>query len=133
MRVLSALLLAAVCSIAFSEEDEIFESDPKDAYKAIVESCSGWQLNKYPEVRDFINKDLPLFHNAERENKHGAPPNLIFYNLEGHEIERILLSGRSRDECNDFLLNRGFYKKTSQGESVPDEYLQGPYRSREEL
>ena len=37
MRVLSALLLAALCSTAFGEEDEIFESDSNDAYKAVVE------------------------------------------------------------------------------------------------
>lgn len=68
-----------------------------------------------------------------RVNKPGAPPNLIIYNLEEHEIERILLSGKSRAHCNELLLSRGFYKKRSQSESVPEEYLQGPYRRKEEL
>ena len=34
---------------------------------------------------DFLH--FIISHNAERKNKPGAPPNLLFFNLEGHEIE----------------------------------------------
>lgn len=39
MKFLSVFLLAAVCSSALCEEDEIFENDSSDAYKAVVEVC----------------------------------------------------------------------------------------------
>lgn len=48
-------------------------------------------------------------------------------------VERIPLDKLSREECNQLLLKKGFYRKTTKDEDVPEEYRTGPYREREEL
>lgn len=48
-------------------------------------------------------------------------------------MERIALDKLSRDECNQLLLKKGFYKKTTADEEVPEQYRTGPYKEREEL
>jgi hypothetical protein len=84
-------------------------------------------------VRAFIFDDLPLFHNVQFDRKPGAPPNLYLLNKSGQRVETIDLSNLNRDQCNELLLLKGFYKRSSPDEPVPDEYLEGPYRGREEL
>ncbi|KAK0060557.1 selenoprotein M precursor, partial [Biomphalaria pfeifferi] len=39
----------------------------------------------------------------------------------------IDLSPLDETECNDLLLQKGFYKKPHSVAQVPDEYLNGPY------
>lgn len=63
----------------------------------------------------------------------GAVPELLLLNASDDVIERIDLSKMNRDECNDLLTNKGFYKKASEDEEVPEEFKEGPYRPREEL
>ena len=47
--------------------------------------------------------------------------------------QKIELSGKTREECNELLLKRGFYKKTSEHAEVPEEFKNGPYVEKEEL
>lgn len=84
-------------------------------------------MNKLPEVKRFINQDLPLFHNVEFKNKPGAPPNLVLLNKDGNAVERIDLSPLSEEECNALLLSKGFFKKSDASTPVPEKYLTGPY------
>ncbi|KAK4314943.1 hypothetical protein Pmani_013811 [Petrolisthes manimaculis] len=78
-------------------------------------------------------EDAPLFHNVLVKYIGGAVPELLLLNKSDQEVERIGLSNLSREECNQLLLKKGFYKKTTDDEEVPDEYLNGPYKEREEL
>lgn len=39
----------------------------------------------------------------------------------------------SQEEINELMIKKGFYKKSSKEEEVPEEYLEGPYQEREEL
>lgn len=48
-------------------------------------------------------------------------------------VERLPLDKLSREECNKLMLKKGFYKKSSPEEEVPEEYRNGPYTEREEL
>jgi hypothetical protein len=90
-------------------------------------------LNRLPEVRAFIFDDLPLFHNVQFDRKPGAPPNLYLLNKSNQRVETIDLSPLNREECNQLLLRKGFYKRSVPGEEVPVDYQEGPYRPREEL
>lgn len=90
-------------------------------------------MNRFPDVRDFIRQDLPLFHNAEYKVVGGADPELLLLNAEDQEVERIDLTKYNREECNNLLKKKGFYKRESQVEDVPEEYLQGPYVPKDEL
>jgi hypothetical protein len=73
-----------------------------------------------------------LFHNVQFERKPGAPPNLYLLNKSGQRVETFDLSSLNREQCNQLLLQKGFYKRSAD-EPVPDEYLEGPYRPREDL
>lgn len=44
-------------------------------------------------------------------------------------MEKIELADLSRKECNDLLLRKGFYKKSSANEEVPEKYKNGPYKA----
>ncbi|GIX72336.1 sep15_SelM domain-containing protein [Caerostris darwini] len=59
----------------------------------------------------------------------GANPELIFFNKDGNEIERIPLSEKTQDECKNLLLKNGFYMKKSEDEEVPEKYKDAPYNS----
>lgn len=84
-------------------------------------------------MKQFIKEDIPLFHNVEFKSKPGADPILIFFNGEDEEVERVQLAALKRDECNQLLLNKGFYKKTSEEGEVPVEFKSGPYMPKTEL
>lgn len=47
--------------------------------------------------------------------------------------QRIELEHKNREECNQLLTQRGFYKKSEASEEVPEEFRQGPYKLKEEL
>jgi len=105
----------------------IAEVTDKDVVKCRVESCGGWQLNRMPQVKRFIYDDLPLFHNCQLKTVGGAKPELFLLNKEDEVVEKISLSDLSREECNDIVISKGFYKKADVNDAVPVEYANGPY------
>jgi hypothetical protein len=78
-------------------------------------------------VKAFIHEDIPLFHNVNFVKVPGAPPVLIYLNKFDQEVERVQLKPLSREQCNNLLLEKGFFKKKNQNDPVPEEYLEGPY------
>lgn len=62
-------------------------------------------------MKKFVYDDIPLFHNVEFKVIGGAKPEVLFLNMNDEEVERHSLEGRSRVECNQLLLDRGFEKK----------------------
>lgn len=129
---LRVTVLALLLTLAWGQEEEASVKNT-DIVKARVESCSGWRLNRLPEVKKFIFEDIPFFHNVEFKNKPGANPDLLLLNSDLEIVERIDLAKLNREECNDLLTQKGFYKKASPEEEVPAEFQEGPYRPREEL
>jgi len=119
------LTLGRMSAVSAAEDDQVA--------KGRVESCSGCSLNRLHEVKQFIFEDLPLYHNVEFKSIGGAKPELILLNEKGDELERIALSKLNRAECNQLLLKKGFYKKASSEDQVPEEYQSGPYVPREDL
>jgi len=79
-------------------------------------------------VKKFIYQDAPLFHNVEVKFIPGANPDLLLMNKENQVVQRIDLAGHDREWCNDILKKKGFYKKASEEEEVPEKYKNGPYR-----
>ncbi|XP_063972357.1 selenoprotein M-like [Diachasmimorpha longicaudata] len=77
---------------------------------AIVESCSGCSLNRLPDVKEFINEDLPLYDRTEFKHIQGAPPELVLYDKHNEEVERLQLSRLTREECNELLQRKGFIR-----------------------
>jgi predicted ATPase len=60
--------------------------------------------------------------------KPGEPPFLHFLNAAGERVETIDLEPLSRDQCNEALVSRGFYRKKELNDPVPEEFKEGPYR-----
>ncbi|CAL1688698.1 unnamed protein product [Lasius platythorax] len=79
---------------------------------AKVESCSGCSLNRLPDVKQFIFEDLPNYNNVEFRHIQGAIPELVLFNEHEEEVERLVLSRLTRQECNELLVSKGFIKKS---------------------
>ncbi|XP_011308846.1 selenoprotein M-like [Fopius arisanus] len=76
--------------------------------RAVVESCSGCSLKRLPDVKQFIFEDLPLYDRTEFKHIQGAVPELVLYDNNNEEVERLQLSRLTREECNDLLQAKGF-------------------------
>ena len=68
-------------------------------------------------------------HNVIFKTIPGAAPFLLILNEFDQVLEKLDLSELSREECNNLLLDRGFYKKSTENEDVPEKYRQGPYHT----
>ncbi|XP_011502985.1 PREDICTED: selenoprotein M-like [Ceratosolen solmsi marchali] len=79
---------------------------------AVVESCKGCQLNRLPDVKNFIFEDLQHYENVDFKHVQGAPPELVIYNKNEKEIERLKLAQLTQQECNDLLVTKGFKKSS---------------------
>lgn len=80
-----------------------------------------------------MRQDIPMYHNVEFKNIPGAAPKLLLLDKDDQAVETINLVPLSQSECNDLLLKRGFYKKQTPEEEVPEQYREGPYVLREDL
>ncbi|XP_066596679.1 selenoprotein M-like [Prorops nasuta] len=91
----------------------IYEGNTSKNYysSARVESCSGCSLNRLPDVKQFIFQDLPDYENVEFKHIQGAVPELVLFNNNDEEVERLQLSRLTREECNELLVSKGFKKK----------------------
>ena len=92
----------------------IFQADGEDPeiHSARIESCAGWRLNKLPEVKKFIYEDLENKYERTTFKKiPGKSPEMIFYNLNGEELERIDISKMKRDELNALITSKGIPAK----------------------
>lgn len=91
-------------------------------------------MNRLPEVKTFIFQDVPLFHDVLFKPLGGAPPVLQFLNQAGDIVEKVDLSEMNREQCNEELKKRGFYKKSSHDEEISSEILSNlKYGLKEEL
>lgn len=100
-----------------------FASDNNSILRARVESCGGWRLNGLPEVKKFIFEDIPLYPQAEFKRVPGASPELFYLNSLGEVVEKVDLSKKSRQECNQLLLDKNFFKKNRPEDPVPEHIL----------
>ncbi|KAL6418217.1 hypothetical protein ACFW04_012259 [Cataglyphis niger] len=83
---------------------------------ARVESCRGCSLNRLPDVKQFIFEDLPNYNNVEFKHIQGAIPELVLFNEHEEEVERLVLSKLTREECNELLISKGFNKRSNKDE-----------------
>nr|XP_034840020.1 selenoprotein M-like [Maniola hyperantus] len=111
MTVLLQLCFITVCVVAW-----VTAFEKSDIISAKIETCRGCSLNRLPEVKSFVMEDAPFYNKVEVKFISGAPPELIFLGNGDKELERVVLSSLSREECNELLANAGFSKKTNKEE-----------------
>ena len=80
----------------------------KERYTGIIYSCKGWQLNRYPEIKNFIKDDLKNF-NVEVLYT-GGEPRLVIYTSNKTEIETIKLAPYNRQQLNELFKSKGLKK-----------------------
>ncbi|CAB3234796.1 unnamed protein product [Arctia plantaginis] len=85
--------------------------EQSDIISARIETCRGCSLNRLPEVKRFVMDDAPFYERLQVKFISGAPPELVLLGNDDRELERILLSELSRQECNELVQARGFTKK----------------------
>ncbi|CAG0887863.1 unnamed protein product [Darwinula stevensoni] len=121
--VLSLLCLALV-GLASVRADAEDQGGTKHVFSARVEvSETGVRGSRgWPRSHNVMFKPIP-----------GASPELILLDEQDQQIERIDISGMNREELNSLLQKRGFFRRESPTDAVPDEFLRGPYFPHEEL
>merc|ERR1712179_670125 len=81
-------------------------------FEAVIESCSGWRLNKLPEVKNFIYGDFESkFERSVFKKIPGKAPELIFFTQSGKEVERLNIEKFSRDDLNKLMSAKGIPRK----------------------
>jgi len=106
-----AVVLSALCSAE------------QKAARAVVESCSGWQLNRLPQVKRFIVEDLQFYNNAEVNYVGGKSPEAIFYSENDEVIETVSLVEMNQKEINELFIKKGIEKDTAREAAVLREEL----------
>ena len=79
-----------------------------EKYIGIIKTCSGWRLNKLPEVKEFLKNYVDEYPIEVVFS--GGDPRLIIMNYEGDEIEQISLVHKTRNEIEELLKEKGFNK-----------------------
>jgi len=83
-----------------------------------------------PEVKKFINEDLPFYHDVTFKAKPGANPDLLLLNAADEIVERIDLGKYNRETCNGLLKDLGFFRKEYKDQEPPENLV---YKTRDEL
>lgn len=73
----------------------------------------------------FCNKVNIFIYNRD----YNIPPNSLGL---FPAFQTIDLAKLNRQECNDLLVRKGFFKKESKDGEVPEEFQNGPYIEKEE-
>lgn len=73
-----------------------------------IESCSGWSLNRLPELKSFLKDgEAESYHGISVEYIHGRQAVLTIYDDE-EEIEKITLSDyKTKEEMHALLVEKG--------------------------
>jgi len=109
----------------------ITDVEDKVVVSARVVSCIGWRLNKLPQVKKFVNMDVPFYVDVTFKSIPGRNPDLQLLNEAGDVVQLVDLTKFDRDGANTLMTELGFYKKQSSKEETPENL--GPYKHHEEL
>ena len=99
---LKSLLLLLLVLVPLVASEEVFAP----ATRAVLLSCSGWRLNRLPEVKSFIHNEAQNFPNLEIKYV-GGDPRIKFYNESGDEAGHVEVSNLSKVQIVDLLTSRG--------------------------
>jgi len=80
-------------------------------YRCVIESCSGWLLNKLPEVKSFILDDFERkYERTTFKRMPGRRPEAFFFSESGRILERIGIEDYTREELNKMMIEKGIPK-----------------------
>nr|XP_003701690.1 PREDICTED: selenoprotein M-like [Megachile rotundata] len=111
-----APMIAVIFFLAVAFHSSYVDTSSSPYAFARIEACSGCRLKRLPDVRQFIFEDVPNYNNVEFKHIPGAVPELLLFNENEEEVERLPLLKLTREECNDLLVSKGFTKKVTKDE-----------------
>jgi len=89
-------------------------SGPNDhGLSARIEVCNRSWLNQLAEVKQFVSTDARSFYNLETISVSKDVPYVVLLDSNRVEVERIDVSGKTRQDISELLLSRGIQKKLS--------------------
>jgi len=91
------------------------DSSEKQAARAVIESCSGWRLNKLPKIKSFLNNKAKLYDNLEVSYTKGDP-RIHFYGADGKIFETRNIAAMDENKIHDMLTSYGIMLKPGQPE-----------------
>lgn len=68
-------------------------------------------LNRHPEVKRFIFEDIPQYEAVTFKEVPGAAPEILFFDEDENEVEKLKLEDYNQEACNKLLHDYGFRKK----------------------
>lgn len=126
---MTTVWLSVLTSFVFTPWAEALRAD---IMRARLLTCSDCEPVVYPEVLEFIEHDLPFFHNVETVQRAGKSPELVLLDKNNEEKESFRIDLLFKEEIYDLLLALGFYAKLTLQQTVPEEFLTGPYIRKED-
>jgi len=103
---LVVILVTASLSLSVRGEEDL------EVHSAVIESCGGWRLNKLKDVKSFIFGEFQTDYLRTSFTKiPGKSPEIVFYNVDNQEIERIPIDKMTREELNELMVDKGIEKK----------------------
>jgi len=94
------LILGVLCVLAISDEK---------ITNCVIKSCSGWRLNKYPRLREVLQRQLQdTYDNVVVEWVSGLNPTAYFYDSQGTELSHRELVDMDLQELMNIFDNSGF-------------------------
>ncbi len=76
-----------------------------------IRTCSGCKLNRLHEVRKFVYDEAKKYDNMNVKFIGGHNPDLIIFNADGGEIERLDLSPLNMRQIHELFRSKGFVLK----------------------
>ena len=87
------------------------EVPPQTSNYAILKSPPGWQLKKYPGVKDFSNSYVNRYPRKVLKTEKGSPPTITVYDENNAVVAtKSLSTSTSAVEIINFLEANGIYK-----------------------
>jgi hypothetical protein len=85
------------------------------AERAVLETCSGCKLNRFPDVRKFVMSESHgalSFEGVTRKFIQGHNPDIVFYEEDGTLLERFdMTEFPSFESLINLLQGRGYHRK----------------------
>lgn len=77
--------------------------------RVTIKSCSGWQLNRYPSLKQVLHEiGKGTYQNINVEYVGGLAPVAVLYSADGNELEQVPLSDLRFDQLKGLLKEHNF-------------------------
>lgn len=106
---MNKLIAASICMFCMLKS--VVLSTVSSIQRAEIQTCSGCKLNKFAAVRKFVideENGALSFDRVTRKIIAGHNPDLVFFGVNDHELDRLDMTRFTFDELVSLLFSNGF-------------------------